>query len=139
MRSSDFNRPIVFFDGVCNLCNAVVQFIIKHDNRKKILFAPLQSALGKEVIDHVNKVDIAAAESIVLKYKNKYFIRSGAALHIAGIMGGAWKLLLVGFIFPHFIRDGIYDWVARNRYKWFGKRETCMLPTEEFKSRFLTE
>ncbi len=130
--SLPMDRPVVFFDGECNLCNGGVQFIIKRDKKKRFLFAPLQSAAGAEAKHNVHEVD-----SFILFHNGKYYIKSSAALHIAKLMGGLWPTLYAGIIIPRFLRDGIYEFVARNRYKWFGKRNECMIPTPELRARFL--
>jgi predicted DCC family thiol-disulfide oxidoreductase YuxK len=130
-------RPILFFDGECNLCNSSVQFIIKRDKKQQFLFAPLQSSRGKEAIAEVQQQMLKVPDSVILYYNGKYYSRSSAALHIARLLGGIWSLFYAGMILPRFIRDGVYEWIARNRYKWFGKRNECMIPTPELRSRFL--
>ncbi len=135
-RTAD-NRPILFFDGECNLCNSSVQFIIKRDKKKKFLFAPLQSERGKQAVAEVQQQMLKVPDSVILYYNGKYYSRSSAALRIARLLGGVWSLLYAGMILPGFIRDGVYEWIARNRYKWFGKRNECMMPTPELRSRFL--
>ena len=129
--------PILFFDGECNLCNGVVQFILKRDKKKIFLFSPLQSVRGEEAM---NKTGIYAGEksgSFILFYKGKYYTRSSAALLMFRLLGGSWVLLYAGIVFPLFLRDGVYNLVARNRYKWFGKRDSCMVPTPDVMARFL--
>jgi len=133
-------RPVVFFDGECNLCNGIVQFLIRHDKKKQLLFAPLQSIVGKKAVDYLSYIgNNNPADSIILFYNGAYFTKSSAALHIAKLLSGAWSLFYAGIILPRFVRDGIYDLVARNRYKWFGKRTECMIPTPELKERFIKE
>lgn len=132
------DRPIVYFDGECNLCNGSVQFIIRRDPRKRFLFAALQSAAGakaKDEMTHHGKDKVP--DSVVLYYKGRYLVKSTAALTIAKLLGGAWPVLYAGIILPRFIRDGIYEFISRNRYKWFGKRNECMIPTPELRERFL--
>jgi len=111
-----------------------VQFIIRHDKKKLFLFAPLQSEPGKKAIQHFNG---KAPDSMILFYKEQYFVRSAAALTIFRLLGGLWPLLYSGKILPRFLRDAIYDYVSRRRYKWFGKRNECMIPTPELMERFL--
>jgi predicted DCC family thiol-disulfide oxidoreductase YuxK len=130
-------RPVLFFDGVCNLCNRVVQIVIKSDKKDQFLFASLQSKRGAEVIDLLSKQYTKTPDSIVLFHKGKYYVRSQAVLRTALLLGGTWKLVAAAFIVPSFLRDGIYNLVARSRYKWFGKRTECMVPTPELKARFL--
>jgi len=126
------DRPILFFDGECNLCNGGVQFIIKRDRKKRFLFAALQSAAGAEA-----KQQSGGADSFILFYCGRYYTKSGAALRVARLMSGLWPMLYAGIILPRFVRDWVYDIVARNRYKWFGKRNECMMPTPELRERFL--
>lgn len=127
-------QPILYFDGVCNLCNNAVQFVIRHDRQKKFLFASLQSAAGKEVL---NKLPVVP-DSMVLYTSGKYHVKSSAALHTARLLGGIYSLAFVFIIIPAFIRNAVYDLIARNRYRWFGKKDECMIPTPELKSRFLS-
>lgn len=126
-------HPILFFDGECNLCNSSVQFIIRHDKKKRFLFAPLQSAAGQRAKHVVGEVD-----SIVLYNNGRYFTKSDAALGVARMLSGLWPVLYAGIILPRFIRDGIYEYISRNRYKWYGKRSECMIPTPELKARFIS-
>lgn len=134
---TDTGRPVLFFDGECNLCNNSVQFIIMHDKKKRFLFAPLQSEIGKTALQNIQKQNKNVPESIVLYYNAKYSVRSTAALHVLLLLGGFWSLLFAGMIIPRFLRDGIYDFISRNRYKWFGKRNECMVPTLDLLDRFL--
>lgn len=131
------DRPILFFDGVCNLCNRWIQFVIKNDRKKQIVFASLQSKFGREAQEELRQRKGAVPDSLLLYYNNKFYTRSSAALKTAQLMGGTWQVFAVGFILPGFIRNGIYNWVSRNRYKWYGKRDECMIPTPELSARFL--
>ena len=133
------NRPIVFFDGECNLCNSSVQFIIRNDKAKRFLFAPLQSDRGKAALSDLTKPGTKPPDSVILFDNGKYYIRSSAALRIAKLLGGVWSVFYAGMIIPRFIRDVIYEFVSRNRYKWFGKRNSCMIPTPALLDRFLTK
>lgn len=130
------DHPIILFDGVCNLCNKSVQFVIRHDAEKKFRFASLQSAAGQSLLIKY-KLPANVFNSLVLIQNEKAHTRSGAALRVAKQLSGLTKLLYGFIIVPPFIRDGIYDWIARNRYKWFGERTSCMIPTPDIKSRFL--
>ena len=130
-------KPVLYFDGVCNLCNRFVQWIIKHDRRNVFMFASLQSEAGEHVTDELTRLHGKAPDSLVLAWKGRYYIKSDAALQVGKIIGGFWKIVLLGFILPRAFRDKIYDWVARNRYKWLGKRDSCMIPSPELKDRFL--
>jgi len=121
----DSDRPVVLFDGVCNLCNGVVRFIIARDPSARFRFAPLPPA------------DAGATDSIVLVEAGKKYTRSTAALRIARGLRFPWPLLYALMLAPRPLRDLVYDWVARHRYGWFGKRAACMVPTPEVRSRFL--
>ena len=136
MQQQISERPIVFFDGVCNLCNATVQKIIRSDKKKQFLFAPLQSAAGAAALKQVTIAD-GKSGSVILFYNHQYFTRSSAVLQVFKLLGGWYSLLLAGYILPRFVRDGLYNFVARHRYQWFGQQNECMVPTEELKARFL--
>ncbi|MEO6733782.1 MAG: thiol-disulfide oxidoreductase DCC family protein [Ferruginibacter sp.] len=128
--------PIILFDGVCNLCNGAVNFVIKRDKRSSIKFASLQSGKGHQLMNQYNlRTDVF--NSFIFIERGKVHIASTAALKVSKYLSGLWPLLYSFIIVPKFIRDGIYKWIARNRYKWFGKREQCMIPTPEMRSRFL--
>lgn len=140
MSATETTRPILFFDGECNLCNGGVQFIIRQDKKERFLFAPLQSARGlqaKSDLGNIPEFSKKDPDSFILFYNNRYFIKSTAALETAKLLGGIWNVAYLGFILPRFVRDWVYDLVARNRYKWFGKRNECMMPTPQLKKRFL--
>ena len=135
MLLTNITRPVIFFDGECNLCNSAVQYVIRHDKKEQFLFAPLQSDAGKQVLQlmHGNIPD-----SFILYHNGKIYIKSSAALQTAWLLGG-WRTGLYAFIIvPRLLRDAVYNLVARNRYRWFGRRDSCMVPTEELKARFLT-
>jgi predicted DCC family thiol-disulfide oxidoreductase YuxK len=129
-------KPVVLFDGVCNLCNRSIQFIIKKDKKKEFLFASLQGSTGQELL---KKFGLPANDlnSFVLIEGDTIYRRSSAALKIVNKLGGGWKLFYGFMIVPSFIRDAVYNLIAGNRYKWFGKRDECMIPTPELKERFL--
>jgi len=127
---------IILFDGVCNLCNGAVTYIIKRDKKNVFKFAALQSEIGQELISKFN-IDTSKIDSIILIDGEKHYEKSSAALHIAKQLSGAYPLLFGFMIVPRFIRNAVYDYIARNRYKWFGKKESCMIPTAELKSKFL--
>ncbi len=130
------NCPVILFDGVCNLCNGAVQFVIKRDTKKYFSFASLQSVEGQKLLNehHLPASDI---NSFVLIENEQAFTRSAAALRVTKKLNALWPLLYGFMIVPKFIRDGVYNWVAKNRYKWFGKKDACMIPTPELKARFL--
>jgi predicted DCC family thiol-disulfide oxidoreductase YuxK len=127
---------IILFDGICNLCNHSVQFIIKHDKKGKFRFASLQSNFGKAQISNY-QIDTNKINSVIYIKGNKVFTRSLAALKIVKSLDGFWPLFYIFIIIPPFLRNCIYDFIARKRYKWFGKKESCMVPLPELKSKFL--
>jgi predicted DCC family thiol-disulfide oxidoreductase YuxK len=129
-------KPIILFDGVCNLCNRAVQTVIKHDAEGKFLFASLQSEEGQHLSEQY-QLPLNDFNSFVLIQDDKVYTRSTGALKVAKQLSGRWKFLYVFIIVPPFIRDAVYNLVSRNRYKWFGKQDECMLPTPELKARFL--
>ena len=129
-------QPIVLFDGVCNLCNGAVKFIIRHDKKKVFLFASLQSEAGQKILRQYN-FPPDELNSFILIDKGKAYTRSTGALMVAKKLNGLWPVLYSYIIIPAFIRDSIYNWIGTNRYKWFGKKDECMLPTAELKARFL--
>ena len=124
MIAQDTNNPVLFFDGVCNLCNRSIAFIIRHDKKKTLRFASLQSEAGKAACaQFANKVP----DSLVLFFQGKYYIKSDAALTTARLMGGVIACFFVFIIIPRFIRDSVYDFISRNRYRWFGRTDVCVL------------
>jgi predicted DCC family thiol-disulfide oxidoreductase YuxK len=129
-------QPVVLFDGVCNLCNGAVQFIIKHDKKNQFMFASLQSNQGQKLLAQYN-FPIDELNSFILIEKGKAYTRSTGALKVAKKLNALWPLLYGFIILPTFIRDGVYKLVAKNRYKWFGKKDACMIPTPQLKARFL--
>lgn len=130
-------NAIVLFDGVCNLCNSSVQFIIARDTKAYFRFASLQSEVGKSLLasHHLSPDSI---DTIVLVEKGNAFVRSAAALRIAQHLDGAWRWLSIFRVLPLPLRDALYNFVARNRYRWFGKEESCWLPTPDLRERFLS-
>ncbi len=133
------NKKIILFDGVCNLCNSAVNFIIKRDKKDIFRYASLQSEIGKKLILERN-IDTSSLDSILLiEPKIAYYHKSTAALHIAKQLSGLYPILSVFLIFPKFFRDWVYNIIARNRYKWFGKKESCMIPTPELKALFIDQ
>jgi predicted DCC family thiol-disulfide oxidoreductase YuxK len=127
---------LLLFDGVCNLCNGAVQWIIVRDKKAIFQFAALQSDAGQRALNQLG-LPTQTFNSIVVVKGDQYLIRSDAALEIAVQLGGFWQLAAIFKIVPRFIRDAVYDFIAKNRYKWFGKQEQCMLPRAEWKERFL--
>mgnify|MGYP001303898982 CR=1 FL=1 len=130
------NKKIILFDGVCNLCNGSVVFIIKRDKKDVFRFAAIQSEEGQKLIDK-HQIDTTKVDSILLFDGEKHYAKSTAALKIARNLKGGYPLLYGFIILPAFFRNWVYDIIARNRYKWFGKKESCMIPTPELKGKFL--
>ena len=131
------NKKIILFDGICNLCNDVVLKVIKYDKKNIFLFSSLQSKIGKEITDHLG-IDISKIDSIILYEPDiSYDIKSTAALKILQDFSGIWNLFSILLLLPEGFRNLIYDYIAKNRYKWFGKKEKCMIPTPELKEKFL--
>jgi len=130
------SENIMLFDGVCNLCNGLVRFIIKRDKKGKFRFASLQSLEGQQRLKRFGLVK-SEFESFVLISDNKYYLRSTGALKMLRELGGVWKAFYVFILIPRPVRDFLYDQIAKSRYKIFGKRDSCMLPTPELKERFL--
>lgn len=130
------DQPVILFDGVCNLCNSSVQFVLRRDKKKQFLFGSLQGIYGQDVLKEQN-MPADNLHSFILKENNVIYTKSTAALRVLKILGGGWKLLYIFVIVPKFIRDGVYGFIAQNRYRWFGKKEECWVPTPEWKSRFL--
>ncbi|MEK4361634.1 thiol-disulfide oxidoreductase DCC family protein [Paenibacillus sp. FSL M8-0212] len=129
-------HPIVLVDGVCHFCQGLTKWIIKRDPEGKYNFASLQSDVAKELLKKGN-LSTDSMDTFVLIENGKYYTRSTAALRLAKGLKFPYPLLYVFIIVPKFIRNAVYNWVARNRYRWFGKDEACMLPTPEIKDRFL--
>ena len=132
----DTTHPILFFDGVCNLCNGAIQFILKNDRRGELRFASLQSDLAEEMLPPfgINPKDL---NSVVLYENGTVYTRSSSVLRTLKLMGGPLSYLAVFGIIPRRIRDFFYNYISHHRYNWFGKREQCMLPRPEWNARFL--
>ncbi|ARN71072.1 thiol-disulfide oxidoreductase [Nonlabens tegetincola] len=130
------DKKIILFDGVCNLCNGAVVFIIKRDKKDVFRFAALQSEIGEKLL-RKHQIDPEKTDSIILVDDNNAFAKAGAALRIAQELSGLWPALAILRIVPRFISNSVYDWIASNRYQWFGKKESCMIPTPELKAKFL--
>jgi predicted DCC family thiol-disulfide oxidoreductase YuxK len=130
------NKSIILFDGVCNFCNSSVNFIIKHDKKEHFLFASLQSDVAKEILLQFNERK-NTGNSIILISGEHLYTKSTAALNIAKKLNSGICLTYVFIIIPSYLRDWVYDIIAKNRYKWFGKKENCMIPSAKIKERFL--
>ncbi|MGY6744951.1 MAG: thiol-disulfide oxidoreductase DCC family protein [Cecembia sp.] len=137
MRVQD-QYDIVLFDGVCNLCNNAVDFIMQRDKKRQFKVGALQDEHVKKMLKSY-EINEEYLDSLVLIRKDQVFYKSRAALEISRKLNALWPLFYGFIIIPAFIRDPIYDWIATNRYKWFGKKETCRLPSEEEQNQFLSE
>lgn len=133
---SNIKQPVILFDGVCNLCNGAVQYVLKHDAQKQFQFASLQSNFGQQVLAKYN-LSKTNFSSFILLENDKIYLKSTAALLVAKQLEGAASWLYFFRVIPTFIRDGVYNFIANNRYKWFGKQDACWLPTPALKARFL--
>ncbi|MEI9957009.1 MAG: thiol-disulfide oxidoreductase DCC family protein [Ferruginibacter sp.] len=129
-------QPVILFDGVCNFCNSAVNFVIKRDKKAQIQFAPLQSEKGRLFLRQYN-LPTNSMDTFVFIEEGKVYTRSTAALRVSRYLSGLWPACYGLIIVPKFIRDGVYNWVAKNRYKWFGVREQCMMPSPEVRKRFI--
>ncbi len=132
------NKSIIFFDGVCNLCNASIDFVIRRDKKDHFLVGALQDDFSRKILSGF-EVKEDYLDSLVLLEKGRIYYKSTAALKIARNLSGLWPALYPIIILPKFLRDPIYNWIGTNRYRWFGKKNTCRLPTPEEKSKFLSE
>ncbi|MDA9120863.1 thiol-disulfide oxidoreductase DCC family protein [Flavobacteriales bacterium] len=130
------SSPILLFDGVCNLCNSSVQFVLERNKKENIQFASLQSDFGQKMLAEIN-LPADYTSSLVLIEEGKSYVKSDAALRLAKHLNGLWKIGSVLLVFPKFISNPVYDWIAKNRYKWFGKKEVCWIPETKWQSRFL--
>lgn len=128
-------HPVILFDGVCNFCDASVQFILQRDPKETFHFASIQSEAGQELLRKHNVP--ANMDSMILIENDKVYYKSSAALRISRHLQGAWKLLYVFMVVPSPIRNLVYEVIAKNRYKWFGQKESCMLPPPNVRKRFL--
>jgi predicted DCC family thiol-disulfide oxidoreductase YuxK len=130
------NQPIILFDGVCNLCNGTVVWIIRHDKKAVYKFSALQSEFAQAQLKAINTS--TQVDSIVLIQNGAVLYKSDAALAIAGQLSGLWPIVKIGKILPRFIRNGVYDFIARHRYRLFGRTDQCQLPTPELMARFVS-
>ena len=129
-------NPIILFDGVCNFCNSSVNFVIDRDKKSVIKFAALQSEAGQQLLQQFN-LSTSEFNSFIFIEAGTVYTASTAALKVSKYLTALWPLLYGFIIVPKFIRDGVYNWIAKNRYKWFGKKDQCMIPTPEVRNRFL--
>ena len=127
---------LILFDGVCNLCSVLVQFVIHHDRVGKFRFAAIQSEIGREIFCS-HGLDPVDLQTFVFITDGRVYMRSDAAIEVVSRFGGAWRIFRVFHLAPRVLRDSIYSTIAQNRYRWFGRKEVCMIPTPEIKERFL--
>ena len=142
MHNADRHNAVILFDGVCNLCNSSVNFIIDRDKSGKFKFSALQSEEARPYLERAGRSPDdpeSLLQSLVLIEGENYYTRSTAALKIARHLDGLWPLTYGFIIIPKFIRDKAYDWVARNRYRWFGRLDACRIPTPDLRKRFLDQ
>lgn len=132
------NKGIIMFDGHCNLCNGFVQFVLKYESEPHFFFASLQSEASKKMLESINyNANADDLKSVLLVRNDVVFTKSTAAIEIFRRLNILGKFAVVLYIFPKFVRDYIYDWIAQNRYVWFGKSEECWMPDARWKGRFL--
>ncbi|MCW3080343.1 thiol-disulfide oxidoreductase DCC family protein [Segetibacter sp.] len=129
-------HPVILFDGVCNLCSNAVQFVIKRDKKNLFWFASLQSSFGQELLNKY-RLPSTGFDSFILLENKTIYTKSAAALRVVKQLSGGWPILYVFSIIPAFIRNTVYNFIARNRYRWFGKKETCWIASPAIKNRFL--
>lgn len=131
------DKKIILFDGVCNLCNSSVQYVIQRDKKDEFRFVALQSELGQKIIKHIGIAN-TNIDSIILYLPGiAYYYKSSAVIEIAKSLQGFFNYGMLFRLLPNALRDVVYDYIARNRYKWYGKKESCMIPTPELKAKFL--
>ncbi|WP_028593266.1 thiol-disulfide oxidoreductase DCC family protein [Paenibacillus assamensis] len=135
MNTVDKLNNVILFDGECNFCDHSVQFIIKRDPQAQYKFAAIQSEIGQQLMKEYNVP--SRIDSVILIQDEKYYVKSSAALRICKGLKGGWKLLYYLLVVPRVVRDLMYDQIASNRYKWFGKKDSCMLPSPDVRKRFL--
>jgi predicted DCC family thiol-disulfide oxidoreductase YuxK len=132
----ELNGVVVLFDGVCTLCNRTVDFVVRHDRARQFRYGSLQSSAARTLLEKFN-LPTDSLESIVVIDRERVYTKSAAALRIARELDKPWRFLTVLRIVPSGLRDRLYDWIARHRYSWFGKKDTCRIPTDAEKELFL--
>lgn len=132
----EIKTPLILFDGVCNLCDSSVQFVIRNDKRQLFYFASLQGETGQNILNNF-RLPVEGFNSFVLVVGDKIYRESTAALRVLKMLGGFWSVFYVFILVPPFLRDGVYRFISRNRYRWFGKKDACMTPTPDLRARFL--
>ncbi|WP_338407266.1 thiol-disulfide oxidoreductase DCC family protein [uncultured Flavobacterium sp.] len=131
------NKKIILFDGVCNLCDSAVQFVIQHDKNDVFRFVALQSDLGQQILKHIGINPLNIDSVILYEPGIAYYYKSAAVLEIAKSLGGFFHFGTLLRIIPAGISNHLYDYIAKNRYKWYGKKESCMIPTKQLEAKFL--
>ena len=131
-------KKIILFDGYCNLCDSSVQWIIKRDKKDSFRFVSLQSELGQMILDYLCIREQKIDSIILFEPQKAYYSKANAVFEIGKTLGGLFYLISFFSILPNLLTNKIYDWIAKNRYRWFGRKENCMLPTDEVKSKFLS-
>ena len=141
MIETETQTPVLLYDAQCGFCNSSVQHILRHDRQNTMYFAALQGEYGKSILTRhpeLKGVDsLVFVEPLDVEGPERVFVRSDAALRVAGYLGGVWKLALASYVIPRPVRDFLYDEFAKRRYRWFGKYDTCLLPPQEVRERFL--
>jgi len=132
------DKKIILFDGFCNLCESSVLFVIQHDKKDVFRFVPLQSDLGKEIVQHIGLSKKNIDSVLLYEPGISYFYKSAAAIEIAKDLGGLFHFGTLFRIIPTGLRNVLYDYIAKNRYSWYGKKDSCLLPTDEIKAKFLS-
>jgi predicted DCC family thiol-disulfide oxidoreductase YuxK len=135
-QSNDTGTPVILFDGECNLCNGFVRFVLPRDSAGRFKFASLQSPFGQQLLSG-HSLPTNTLDSVVLAEEGRVYSRSTAVLRILRHISGPWPLLYAFTLVPRPLRDAVYDFIGRNRYRWFGRRESCLMPTPENRNRFL--
>jgi predicted DCC family thiol-disulfide oxidoreductase YuxK len=129
-------QPVVLFDGVCNFCDATINFLIRHDSRARFRFAPLQEAAGQALLQQLG-LNTSTFDTFLLLEQGRVYQKSTAALRVLRQLPGAWPLLYGFAIVPVFLRDAVYGFIARNRYRWFGRKDACLIPDKSVRGRFV--
>ena len=136
MQNSHIQDKIIFFDGYCILCNRTVDFLIKHDRKKLLKFASLQSVLAANLLQSQNNAQ--GPDTVVFYDQGKFYYRSDAVLRTAAYLGFPYNMIKLGYLVPRPLRNRIYDYIARNRFRWFGQRNSCRMPDEKTKDRIIS-
>ncbi len=136
MQAPEEDPPVVLFDGVCNFCDGAVQFLIRHDRHGRLRFAAYQSDAGNQLARRYG-IDPEKLETFAFICRGRAFVRSDAGIAVAAALGGVWRLAVMLKLVPRFLRDAVYGFIARHRYRWFGRKESCMVPDAGVRGRFL--